>query len=149
MTDETGIASISASVQIGPINYALTLPLSNQDRKGAMVTMVLTATQGTEGSGVSTLTGRVEEMESVRTDGALVDLSHPIVEGMTTYPGLPAPEITTFLSREESSERLKSGVSFHIGRLCLVANSGTYLDAPFHYHVDGADVAALPLAPRH
>ena len=88
-------------------------------------------------------------MESVRTDGALVDLSHPIVEGMTTYPGLPAPEITTFLSREESSERLKSGVSFHIGRLCLVANSGTYLDAPFHYHVDGADVAALPLAPRH
>ena len=60
-------------------------------------------------------------MESVRTDVALVDLSHPIVEGMTTYPGLPAPEITTFMSREESSERLKSGVSFHIGRLCMVA----------------------------
>jgi kynurenine formamidase len=75
----------------------------------------------------------------------LVDLSHPIVAGMTTYPGLPGPEIETYISRAESAERLSSGVSFHIGRLCMVANTGTYLDAPFHFHETGADTAGLPL----
>lgn len=75
----------------------------------------------------------------------LIDLSHPIVAGMTTYPGLPGPEIETFISRADSASRLADGVSFHIGRLCMVANTGTYLDAPFHFHESGADVAGLPL----
>jgi kynurenine formamidase len=75
----------------------------------------------------------------------LVDLSHPITAGMTTYPGLPGPEIETYVSRAESAERLAPGVSFHIGRLCMVANTGTYLDAPFHFHEQGADVAGLPI----
>lgn len=74
-----------------------------------------------------------------------VDLSHPIEAGMTTYPGLPGPEIDTFISRAESAQRLAPGVSFHIGRLCMVANTGTYMDAPFHFHESGADTAALPL----
>ena len=75
----------------------------------------------------------------------LVDLSHPIVAGMSTYPGLPGPEIETFISREESASRLAPGVSFHIGRICLVANTGTYLDAPFHFFDSGADTAGLSL----
>jgi kynurenine formamidase len=75
----------------------------------------------------------------------LVDLSHPILAGMTTYPGLPGPVIETFVSREDSAARLASGVSFHIGRLTMVANTGTYLDAPFHFHESGPDVAALAL----
>jgi kynurenine formamidase len=75
----------------------------------------------------------------------LVDLSHPITAGMTTYPGLPGPEIETYVSRAESAGRLAPGVSFHIGRLCMVANTGTYLDAPFHFHEQGADVAGLPI----
>ncbi|MBA2769157.1 MAG: cyclase family protein [Sporichthyaceae bacterium] len=73
----------------------------------------------------------------------VVDLSHPIVAGMSTYPGLPPPEIDTIISREESAQRLAPGVSFHIGRLCMVANTGTYLDAPFHFHESGPDTAAL------
>jgi kynurenine formamidase len=77
--------------------------------------------------------------------GRLVDLSHPITAGMTTYPGLPGPEIETYVSRAESAGRLAPGVSFHIGRLCMVANTGTYLDAPFHFHEQGADVAGLPI----
>jgi kynurenine formamidase len=75
----------------------------------------------------------------------LVDLSHPITAGMTTYPGLPAPEVETYISRADSAARLTNGVSFHIGRLCMVANTGTYLDAPFHFHESGPDVAALAL----
>ena len=75
----------------------------------------------------------------------LVDLSHPIVAGMTTSPGLPAPEIETYISRAQSAARLVPGVSFHIGRLSMVANTGTYMDAPFHFHEDGADTAGLSL----
>jgi arylformamidase len=74
-----------------------------------------------------------------------IDLSHPIEHEMTTYPGLPGPVISTYLSREESAQRMGTGVAFHIGRIEMVANTGTYVDAPFHFHADGADVAQLPL----
>jgi arylformamidase len=77
--------------------------------------------------------------------GRFIDLSHDIVAGMTTYPGLPAPHITTHISREESGERLGSGASFHIGRIDMVANTGTYLDSPWHFHADGVDLAGLEL----
>lgn len=70
-----------------------------------------------------------------------VDLSHPVEDGMITYPGLPGPVVSTHRDREETAP----GVSFHIGRIDLVANTGTYVDAPFHYHADGADIASLPL----
>jgi arylformamidase len=70
-----------------------------------------------------------------------VDLSHAIEDGMITYPGLPGPVVSTHRERSEISP----GVSFHIGRIDLVANTGTYVDAPFHYHADGADLATLPL----
>lgn len=75
----------------------------------------------------------------------IIDLSHPIEAGMVTYPGLPAPAITTHTGREESTGRLADGVSFHIAEIRMVANTGTYVDAPFHYHAEGADIGALPL----
>jgi kynurenine formamidase len=75
----------------------------------------------------------------------LYDLSHPIVEGMTTYPGLPGPELTDHLTREQAEQHYGPGVTFHIGRLCMIANTGTYIDSPFHRYADGADIAALPL----
>ncbi|MDF3051872.1 MAG: putative metal-dependent hydrolase [Pseudonocardia sp.] len=74
-----------------------------------------------------------------------VDLSHPIVAGMTTYPGIPGPTMRTFVSREESAQRRAAGLSFDLQRVDMVANTGTYLDAPFHLHAEGADVAQLPL----
>ncbi|MEO6225360.1 MAG: cyclase family protein [Sphingomicrobium sp.] len=75
----------------------------------------------------------------------IVDLSHVIEDGMTTYPGLPAPHICDFWTREESAKNYDDGSSFQIGRIDLVANTGTYLDTPFHRFADGADLAALPL----
>jgi kynurenine formamidase len=74
-----------------------------------------------------------------------VDLSHPIEDGMVTYPGLPAPEIGEHLTREASRERYAPGTEFSIGRITMVANTGTYLDSPFHRFADGADLAGLPL----
>lgn len=75
----------------------------------------------------------------------LIDLSHPIEAGMTTYPGMPGPVLSTFTSRTASGDRLVPGVSFHIASIEMIANTGTYLDAPFHYHPDGPDVAELAL----
>ena len=75
----------------------------------------------------------------------LIDLSHPIHHGLVTYPGLPAPEITDHLSREASVGKYASGVTFQIGRISLVANTGTYLDSPWHRYAEGADLSGLPL----
>lgn len=77
--------------------------------------------------------------------GRLVDLSHPIEHGMVTYPGLPGPVISDFLGREASRGHYAEGTTFHIARVRMVANTGTYLDAPFHRFAHGKDVAALPL----
>ena len=76
----------------------------------------------------------------------LVDLSHVIEHGMTTYPGLPGPHICDFWTREASAENYEDGSSFQIGRIDMVANTGTYLDSPFHRYADGMDLADLRLA---
>src|SRR4051812_25924449 len=75
----------------------------------------------------------------------LVDLSHVVQDGMITYPGLPGPVITDHLSREASRERYAPGTEFQIGRIDMVANTGTYLDAPSHRWADGVDLAGLSL----
>jgi kynurenine formamidase len=77
---------------------------------------------------------------------AAVDLSHAVEHGMITYPGLPGPEIVDHLSREQSRERYAPGTEFQIGRITLVANTGTYLDAPFHRFAEGADLSELTLS---
>jgi kynurenine formamidase len=76
----------------------------------------------------------------------LIDCSHEIVDAMTTYPGLPGPAITTHLSREDTAQRMAPGISFQIGRIDMVANTGTYIDSPWHFHAEGADLAGLALA---
>ena len=60
----------------------------------------------------------------------LVDLSHTVEHGLVTYPGLPAPVVTTFLTREDSRRIYAEGTEFHIGRIEMVANTGTYVDSP-------------------
>lgn len=75
----------------------------------------------------------------------LIDLSHTLAHGVNTYPGLPAPAVCDFLSREASRARYAPGTEFHIARIDMVSNSGTYVDSPFHRFADGADLAELPL----
>jgi arylformamidase len=74
-----------------------------------------------------------------------LDLSHIIRHGMTTYPGLPGPVICDFLSREAARGRYGPGVEFQIGKIEMVANTGTYLDSPFHRYAGGKDLSQLPL----
>lgn len=75
----------------------------------------------------------------------LIDLSHDISDGLITYPGLPAPQIDEYLTREASRARYAPGTEFSIGRITMVANTGTYLDTPFHRFADGFDLAGLKL----
>ena len=75
-----------------------------------------------------------------------VDVSHVIESGMVTYKGLPAPIVCDYLSREESRRFYAPGTEFQIGKVEMVANTGTYLDSPFHRFAQGKDLATLELA---
>jgi kynurenine formamidase len=75
----------------------------------------------------------------------LIDLSHAIEDGMVTYKGLPAPHICDFWDRASSAANYDDGSTFQIGRIDMVANTGTYLDTPFHRYEDGDDLAAVGL----
>ena len=75
----------------------------------------------------------------------MIDLSHEVEHGMVTYRGLPAPVIGDHLTREASRGLYAEGTEFHIGKIEMVANTDTYLDAPFHRFADGRDLAQLPL----
>jgi arylformamidase len=75
----------------------------------------------------------------------IVDLSHEIVDGMTTHPGIPPPSISTFLTHDASAARYAPGTTFEIGRIDLVANTGTYLDTPAHRFRGRPDLAGLDL----
>ena len=75
-----------------------------------------------------------------------IDLSHEIVDGMVTHPGIPGPTISTFLTHEASAARYAPGTTFEIGRIDLVANTGTYLDTPAHRFAGRADLSDLDLA---
>jgi arylformamidase len=78
-------------------------------------------------------------------DRRLVDLSHEIEGGMVTYRGLPAPAISDWLTREASAGRYAPGTTFQIGKIDLLANTGTYIDAPFHRYPEGRDIAGYDL----
>ncbi|TDB72718.1 cyclase family protein [Micromonospora sp. KC723] len=75
----------------------------------------------------------------------LVELSHVVTDGMVTLPGWPAPRITEWLTREASRANYAPGTEFQVGRIDMIANTGTYLDAPAHRYADGADLTGVPL----
>jgi kynurenine formamidase len=75
----------------------------------------------------------------------LIDLSHTVENGMITYKGFPAPVICDYLSREESRSHYSGGTEFYIGKIEMIANTGTYVDSPFHRFANGIDVSELPL----
>ena len=75
-----------------------------------------------------------------------VEVSHKIVPGMTTYPGLPVPEVDLVFDYDESRSRYQDKAEFLIANLHLCGNTGTYVDSPKHRYRDGVDLAGLPLA---
>ena len=82
---------------------------------------------------------------SITDTSRLIDLSHVIEAGMTTFKGFPGPVLCDYWTREASAAHYDDGSSFQIGRIDMIANTGTYVDSPFHRYADGADLSELPL----
>ncbi|MET0829540.1 MAG: cyclase family protein, partial [Microbacterium sp.] len=76
----------------------------------------------------------------------IIDLSHPIRAGLVTYPGLPAPTITSHLTREDSRAKYAPGTEFAMDVITMIGNTGTYIDSPFHRYAEGPDLAGLDLS---
>ena len=75
----------------------------------------------------------------------LIDVSHTVEHGMVTYKGFPAPVICDWMSREASRQKYAQGTEFQIGKIEMIANTGTYVDSPFHRYENGKDLSELPL----
>jgi kynurenine formamidase len=75
-----------------------------------------------------------------------IELSHVIEAGMLTYTGLPGPVISDHMSRKDSESHYSDGTTFQIGKIEMIANTGTYIDAPFHRYEAGQDLSALKMA---
>lgn len=76
----------------------------------------------------------------------LIDVSHVVRDGMTTYKGLPTPIICDYLTREASKKNYGEGASFQIGVITMSSNTGTYVDTPFHRYEDGKDLSQIALS---
>lgn len=85
-------------------------------------------------------------MTSPHDASRMIDLSHTVEDGLITYKGLPAPVICDFLSREDSRQHYAENTEFHIAKIEMVANTGTYVDSPFHRYANGKDLSELPLS---
>jgi kynurenine formamidase len=75
-----------------------------------------------------------------------IELSHIVEAGMITYTGLPGPVISDHMSREDSESHYSGDTTFQIGKIEMVANTGTYIDAPFHRYEEGIDLSGLKMA---
>lgn len=74
-----------------------------------------------------------------------IDLSHTIESGTQTYKGLPPLLICDYLSREASRANYDAGTEFHIAKIEMVANTGTYMDCPFHRYEGGKGFHEIPV----
>ena len=74
----------------------------------------------------------------------VLDLNHALRPGMRTHPGLPEPDWTPYRTRQEYQRA--SGTTFQLDRICMVGNTGIYLDSPSHRYADGGDLASIPLS---
>jgi kynurenine formamidase len=74
-----------------------------------------------------------------------IEVSHRVVPGMKTYPGLPEPAVDVVMDYESSRERYGGKAEFLIASLHLCGNTGTYIDSPHHRYPAGVDLADLPL----
>jgi arylformamidase len=89
--------------------------------------------------------GGPSDRPAITTPGRLVELSHVIGESLVTYPGLPSPQISPYLTREDSRGRYAPGTEFEMDLITIIGNTGTYLDAPFHRYSDGGDLTSVTL----
>lgn len=108
-------------------------------RKGALRDMVIDALGLPEGKKGFTVDAPEEEPGPWGQGRRPIDLTHPIREGMVSFPSPnhPAPQVTV-LARHENQGRMTH-------RLVLGTHTGTHLDAPLHFIPGGEAVNSLAL----
>jgi kynurenine formamidase len=79
-------------------------------------------------------------------DVRYVELSHPLRDGMDAYPGMGTVHLGPILDHESSGDRYQGKAEFYLGRVEMPANTGTYVDAPFHRYREGDDLSEVALA---
>lgn len=62
----------------------------------------------------------------------VVDLSHPVGPAMQVYPGDPAPIFSPAATLERDG--------FNLLHVAMGSQTGTHIDAPYHFRADGATV---------
>lgn len=67
----------------------------------------------------------------------VIDLSHPITEGMPVYPGTEPPQLIDANSYERDG--------FRETKLCMYSHTGTHMDAPAHLFPDRPTLDMLPI----
>lgn len=82
---------------------------------------------------------------SKKTNYQYIDVSHVIEDGMITYKGIQPPVITPTTTREQSRSHYTNGTEFYIAKIEMAANTGTYIDSPFHRYPEGDDLSELKL----
>ena len=75
----------------------------------------------------------------------LIDLSHPISEEMSPYPGFPPPRIGALWTHEKSLSHYDGKAEFLISLYEMVGSLGTYMDSPLHRYRKGMDLSQIPL----
>lgn len=76
---------------------------------------------------------------------SLTEISHPIADGMPSFPGLPRPRVGLHIDHAASRPRYDDRAEFAIGLVAWVGNVGTYVDSPYHRFPGTPDVSELPL----
>lgn len=76
----------------------------------------------------------------------LVDLSHTIQPEMPRFSGIAPPHIGAVWTHSESAERGYQDTTCELTEVRFVTSIGTYLDAPYHFDPQGADISQLELS---
>jgi kynurenine formamidase len=76
----------------------------------------------------------------------LLDLSHVIEPDMPRFASIDPPQVRPVWTHSEAAARGYQGTTCEVTEVRLVTSIGTYLDAPFHFDPDGADISQLPLS---
>jgi len=81
----------------------------------------------------------VDAADAPPAGGRVIDLTHPVCEGMLTFPGLNHPRVeVTQLARHAVEGR-------ETRRLVLGTHTGTHLDAPLHFVPGGRSIDEIDL----
>ena len=76
----------------------------------------------------------------------LLDLSHTIRPDMPLFPSFDAPYIGPVWMHADAPERGYRDTSCEVTEVRFVTSIGTYLDAPYHFDPQGADISQLNLS---